>query len=84
VAELYERRGHSGEDRRRRVEMVRSDGIDALDVPGAPRVWLAVASVPDLPHEDLLTEEAQEAIDLWDSRIDPFPTLIQPGACRRR
>jgi hypothetical protein len=40
---------------------------------------LAVASVPDLPREDLLTEEAPAAIDNWDESTEPFPTLIQRG-----
>jgi Putative DNA-binding domain len=79
VAELYERRARSGENRRRRVEAVWAEGIDALESPGAPRVWLVVASVPDLPREDLLTEEAHAAIDQWDESAEPFPTLIQRG-----
>ncbi|HUH69154.1 MAG TPA: ATP-binding protein [Mycobacterium sp.] len=82
VAELYERRARSGEDRRRRAEAVWTEGLDALDVPGAPRVWMAVASVPDLPREDLLTEEAQQAIDQWDKNIEPFPTTIRRGWVR--
>lgn len=79
VAGLYERRARSGEDRRRRAEAVWADGVEVLEVPGAPRVWLAVASVPDLPRDDVLTEEAREAIDQWDKSIEQFPTLIQRG-----
>jgi hypothetical protein len=79
VAELYERRARSGEDRRRRVEAVWADGVVGRDYPGAPRVWLAVASVPDLPREDLLTEEAHAAINEWDEGAEQFPNLIQRG-----
>jgi hypothetical protein len=56
-----------------------ADGVEALDAPGAPQVWLAVASVPDLPRDDVLTEAAQEEFDEWDRSIEPFPTLMQQG-----
>lgn len=78
VAELYERRARVGEDRRRRVEAVWAEGVAALDVPRAPRVWVAVASVPDLPRDDVLTGEARQAIDEWDG-MEPFPWRIQEG-----
>ena len=81
VAELYERRARAGEDRRRRAETVWAEGVGALDVPRAPRVWLAVASVPDLPRDDVLTSEARQAIDEWDDK-EPFPWLIQEGSVR--
>jgi hypothetical protein len=79
VAELYERRARAGEDRRRRAETVWADGLYALDAPSAPRVWLAVASVPDLARDDVLTAEARQEIDEWEDSVDPFPTLIQKG-----
>jgi hypothetical protein len=81
VAELYERRARASEDRRRRAETVWAEGVAALDVPRAPRVWLAVASVPDLPRDDVLTSEARHAIDEWDD-VEPFPWLIQEGSVR--
>lgn len=79
VAELYERRARVGDDRRKRAEMVWADGIDALDAPRAPRVWLAVASVPDLARDDVLTAEARREIDEWEDSVDTFPTLIRKG-----
>ncbi|WP_131809768.1 helix-turn-helix domain-containing protein [Mycolicibacterium fortuitum] len=79
VAELYERRARVGEDRRKRAETVWADGIDALDAPRAPRVWLAVASVPDLARDDVLTAEARREIEEWEDSADTFPTLIQKG-----
>ncbi|XTP34748.1 helix-turn-helix domain-containing protein [Mycobacterium sp. TJFP1] len=75
VAEIYERRARVGEERRRRAETVWGEGVAALDAPRAPRVWLAVASTPDLPQDDVLTEEVRRAIDEWDDR-EPFPRLI--------
>ncbi len=79
VAEMYERRARVGDDRRRRADAIWGDGVEALDAPGAPRVWLAVASIPDLPRDDVLTEAAQDEINEWDRSIEPFPTLIQHG-----
>ena len=58
-----------------------AEGVAALDVPRAPWVWLAVASVPDLPRDDVLTSEARHAIDEWDD-VEPFPWLIQEGSVR--
>lgn len=78
VAELYERRARTGEDRRRRAETVWSDGVDALAVPRAPRVWVAVASVPDLPRDDVLSPQTRQEIEEWDD-AEPFPWLIQDG-----
>lgn len=78
VAELYERRARTGENRRRRAETVWSDGVAALDVPRAPRVWLAVASVPDLPRDDVLSPKTRQEIEEWDD-AEPFPWLIQDG-----
>lgn len=78
VAELYERRARAGEDRRRRAETVWADGVAALDVPRAPRVWLAVASVPDMPRDDVLTSQTRREIEEWDDQ-EPFPRLIQQG-----
>jgi hypothetical protein len=78
VAELYERRARTGEDRRPRAELVWAEGVAALDVPRAVRVWVAVASTPDLPRDDVLTREARDAIDDWDDD-EPFPTLIHEG-----
>jgi len=79
VAELYERRARVGDDRRKRAETVWADGIDALDTPRAPRVWLAVASVPDLARDDVLTSETRREIEEWEDSVDAFPTLIQKG-----
>lgn len=78
VAELYERRARTGEDRRRRSETVWTEGVAALDVPRAPRVWLAVASVPDLPRDDVLTVEVRQEIDEWED-LAPV-SLADPGA----
>ncbi|MGU3652857.1 AlbA family DNA-binding domain-containing protein [Mycolicibacterium sp. A43C] len=78
VAGLYERRARTGEDRRRRAETVWAEGADALDVPRAPRVWLAVASVPDLPRDDVLSPEVRKEIEAWDDD-EQFPWLIQEG-----
>ncbi|MBF9316582.1 ATP-binding protein [Mycobacteroides chelonae] len=79
VAELYERRARSSDDRRRRAETVWTDGVDVLEAPGAPRVWIAVASVPDLARDDVLTADTRREIDEWEDSVDPFPTLIQKG-----
>ena len=40
-----------------------------------------MASVPDLPRDDVLTSEARHAIDEWDD-VEPFPWLIQEGSVR--
>jgi hypothetical protein len=81
VAELYERRARVGEDRRRRAEAVWADGVAALGVPRAPRVWLAVASVPDLPRDDVLTSQVRREIEEWDD-MEPFPRLIHEAFVR--
>ncbi|MFJ2665703.1 helix-turn-helix domain-containing protein [Nocardia fluminea] len=74
VAERYQVRGQSHEDRRRHSARVWEDGEEELTAKGV-QVWLALAVVPDMPADALLTPAACNEIKEWE-QSQSFPSSI--------
>ncbi|WP_109523556.1 MULTISPECIES: AlbA family DNA-binding domain-containing protein [Nocardia] len=77
IAESYQRRSRSHEERQRHNAHIWTEGVEELVVRGVP-VWLALAAVPDMPTDSLLTPTALREITDWaDDQYFPNSILRQ-------
>lgn len=75
IAGMYQQRGQAVQDRRRRTDAVWDTGKAGLN-GSQTTVWVAVASIPDLPQDDVLAPDAIDAICEWSDSERDYPALL--------